>query len=155
MKNRRDLRPDAQPFDEVRLIVVPRYKTSGLSGDEWRISTAMQLYRKGQLKHEETISHNMTDAWAFLAWKATVAGENGAQYFAGEKDFCDQEGCSKKATTLAKKKFDWSRDGVKSEIPSSAYRLFCDEHKTRGNCGLDDADNNYSFIEYIGGKLNE
>lgn len=31
------LRPDAQAFDEIRIVTVPRYKQSGLSGDEWRI----------------------------------------------------------------------------------------------------------------------
>lgn len=41
-----DLRPDAQAFDEVRIVTVPRYKQSGLSGDEWRISAAIRLYRK-------------------------------------------------------------------------------------------------------------
>jgi hypothetical protein len=27
------------------------------------------------------------------------------------------------------------------------YRQFCDKHKTRGDCDLDDADHNYEQIE--------
>ena len=42
----RDLKPDAQAFDAVRITTVPRYKTSGLSGDEWRISAHVELLRK-------------------------------------------------------------------------------------------------------------
>lgn len=147
--NNRDIRPDAQGFDEVRLVTVPRYKTSGLSGDEWRISVIAEYYRKGRLITSEFIAHKMETAVNFLGYKYVVASENhpGA-YFGGEGDFCDQEGCSKIATWTAVKKFDWSRDGHKSEKPSKSYRLFCDQHKIRGDCGLDDSDSNYEFIEH-------
>lgn len=47
-KARRALRPDAQACDEIRIYTVPRYKTSGLSGDEWRISAVTEFYRKGR-----------------------------------------------------------------------------------------------------------
>jgi len=50
---RRALRPDAQAFDEVRITTVPRYKMSGLSGDEWRISGKIQLLRKGRVVAEK------------------------------------------------------------------------------------------------------
>gem|GEM_PF-6705725 len=46
MKDRYALRPDAQAFDEIRIVTVPRYKTSGLSGDEWRISAMIQFFAK-------------------------------------------------------------------------------------------------------------
>ena len=50
---RRALKPDAQAFDEVRITTVPRYKMSGLSGDEWRISGKIQLLRKGKVVAEK------------------------------------------------------------------------------------------------------
>ena len=31
--------PDDEWYDEVRIVTVPRYKTSGLSGDEWRFTS--------------------------------------------------------------------------------------------------------------------
>lgn len=145
-KPRRALRPDAQPFDEIRLKVIPRYKTSGLSGDEWRISVNMELYRKGQLKHEEGIAHDMEGAMAFLSWKAIVAGENGAQYFAGEEDWCDQEGCAEKATVTYRLKSEFCKGGHKTECDSPVIRMFCDKHKRRGDCGFEDADINYEVI---------
>lgn len=146
MNERRDIRPDAQAFDEVRFKVVPRYKESELSGDEWRISVHMECYRKGQLKHEERVAHDMESAAAFMGYKYAIASESGGQFYGGEDDFCDQESCAKKATWKARKKFDYERQsGRKSEEPSNAYRLFCDQHKVRGDCGLDDADSNYEF----------
>ena len=59
-----DMRPNAQGFDEVRLVTVPRYKTSELSGDEWRISICAEYFRNGELKFRETIAHDMEKACA-------------------------------------------------------------------------------------------
>jgi len=41
--------PDDVFYDEAKIVTVERYKTSGLSGDEWRFSYKVELYRKGQL----------------------------------------------------------------------------------------------------------
>ena len=41
-------------IDEVRIINVPRYKTSGMSGDEWRFSYCVQLMRKGTVLFERS-----------------------------------------------------------------------------------------------------
>src|SRR3989304_10108915 len=46
--------PDDEWVDEIKLEVVPRYKESELSGDEWRVSTKISIFRKGHLLHEET-----------------------------------------------------------------------------------------------------
>ena len=43
------LRPDGQAFDEIRIKTIPRYKTSGLSGNEWRYHAEVYLLRKGQI----------------------------------------------------------------------------------------------------------
>jgi len=52
------LRPDANSFDEIRIRTIPRYKTSGLSGDEWRISMVTEFLRKGKVVHETTAKNN-------------------------------------------------------------------------------------------------
>jgi len=65
MKQQRALRPDAQAFDEVRIVTVPRYKTSGMSGDEWRISATIQFMRKGRIVHERGISSVEVEAFSF------------------------------------------------------------------------------------------
>lgn len=143
---RRDIRPDAQAFDTIIIKTVPRYKESGLSGDEWRMSATTEFYRKGKLIHEE-YSSDVANAAYLVGARHIMACDNGLGYFGGIADLCDQEGCSEKASWKHEKKFDWCRDGHKSKEPSNAYRLFCDKHEGRGDCGLDDADSNYNKVK--------
>ena len=154
----RALKPDAQAFDEVRITTVPRYKTSGLSGDKWRISAKIEFFRKGQLAHEEHC-RDVETACRLLAWFHSNACDNGKGFFAGEGDQCDQEGCSAPATvTYAIKKSHCRSCGHGDQPPFTSLagdkyvRRFCDRHKTRGDCGLDDADENYEVID---GKASE
>lgn len=147
-KFNRDNRPDAQPFDEIRVKVVPRYKQSELSGDEWRISTLTQFYRKGRLIFET--GHGTMEATCGLMYadylKATEHGSGKVPpgvFYGGEGDFCDQEGCAETATVTYQKKLDYCRSGHRRELHRPTIRKFCSQHKTRGDCGLDDADANY------------
>ncbi len=142
----RALRPDAQAFDEVRIVTVPRYKQSGLSGDEWRISAQTQFWRKGVLRH--TVDHGTIEAACGCVYADFLyAVDGGHAYFAGEGTVCDQEGCQREATTTYRLKQSFCKDGHATiPFPGSSIRMFCDVHKTRGNCGLSDADRNYEVI---------
>jgi hypothetical protein len=142
-KSRRALRPDAQPFDEVRMVTVPRYKTSGLSGDEWRISVRVQFYRKGKLIFENSYS-KMEYAVRLLDRDYIQVSEGGGAFYAGEGTLCDQEGCANEATVTYHLKKEYCRSGHGEEVTNPTVRLFCDKHKTRGDCGLEDADANYT-----------
>lgn len=143
------LRPDAQGFDEVRITTVPRYKTSGLSGDEWRISGRIQLCRKGRVVHEESY-RDVETAAKYLPIVIAKAQDEGKAYYAGEENFCDQEGCSEQATRYLrlKKLMCASQGGCGQEKHKfgEQYRKFCEKHERRGDCGLDDADDNYEAI---------
>ena len=138
-----DMRPDAQGFDEIRIITVPRYKESEISGDEWRISASIQLWRKGQMVHEDG-SRNVETACMMVGAVYLRALDDAKGYFAGDGVTCDQEGCSAQATVRYLKKLNYSRDGVSSEPTRPTYRHFCSRHSTRGDCGMDDADRNYT-----------
>lgn len=144
----RDLRPDAQAFDEVRIITVPRFKESELSGDEWRISATIQLLRKGRIIYEQGF-RNVETACGFLYSVYLTAIDDGRAMFGGEDDFCDQEGCSELATITYRKKFNYCREGHRSELHNVTIRKFCDRHKHRGDCGLDDADDNYEISDRV------
>lgn len=154
----RAIRPDAQAFDEVRIITVPRYKTSGLSGDEWRTSAVIQFFRKGVLKHEASYT---TMEYAVQAlpheWLKAYC-EGGKAFFGGEGDFCDQEGCKEKAVVTYALKKQYCRTcgkdepavfpGLKGTESGKRYiRRFCLRHAKRGDCALEDADSNYEVIE--------
>ncbi len=138
----RALKPDAQAFDEVRIRTVPRWKESGLSGDEWRISATVEFWRKGKLVHE-TGMRNVETACNVLGWLHADACDNGRAYFAGEGGTCDQEGCADPATVTLRLKHRFCREGHATTPHGIEVRKFCDRHKVRGDCGLDDADVNY------------
>lgn len=154
MKYRRAAKPDAQPFDEIRLVTLPRFKTSGMSGDEWRISVAVEFYRKGRLVKREGCGSRMDYAVAMLGWYYHRAVDDGHGYYAGERDYCDQEGCSKQAVVAyrVKREFsrdnphEWSKPAGGDSLLGVPVRLFCDEHRRRGDAGFDDSDDNYEEI---------
>lgn len=139
MKARRAIRPDAQPIDEIRIVTVPRYKESYLSGDEWRISAEVQFLRKGKVietKNYSTVEY----AVAFLG--ADFHSLQGA-YYGGYGNLCDQEGCSNEAAVTKKLLKEYCKSGH-GEVPHhDVIRKFCNKHKHRGDCGLEDADANY------------
>lgn len=147
------LRPDAQAFDEIRIVTVPRYKTSGLSGDEWRISARIDFYRKGEKVHESGGLRNVETAVGFLYAEHARACDDGAAYFASVKDRCDQEGCAEQATVLYRKKLDYCASAHPTD-PCALFpdritvRQFCEKHKRRGDCSFDDADSNYERIAW-------
>ena len=147
---------DDQGYDEIRIKVNPRYKTSGLSGDEWRVSASLEMWNKGELLFQRTFMSIQTAVNA-LPWFFMVAGEPGvapddfneeAVYRAAEK--CCQPGCSNDPCSEYKIKQEYSDRGEKldaSEQRSFPYhRRFCEKHLRRGDCGLEDADDNYEII---------
>ena len=142
------LRPDAQAFDEIRITTIPRFKESELSGDEWRISGLIQLFRNGVVKYESQYQ-NVEMCAKFLSYELAKAIDEGNAYLATEGGFCDQEGCDAKATVFYQKKLNWCSSCGKSRevIVDPEYRQFCERHKERGNCGLDDSDSNYNRVE--------
>jgi hypothetical protein len=139
------IRPDAQAFDEIRIRVVPRFKESELSGSEWRISAWVEFYRKGRLRHEATF-RDIETACGFLYSELHRAIDQGKAYFASEDNICDQEGCANEATLRYSLKNRFCKDGHLTAADKRDIRQFCERHKQRGDCGLDDADTNYTIL---------
>ncbi len=137
------IRPDAQAFDEIRIVTVPRFKESGLSGDEWRIHAEAQFYRKGKLIFSEGCRNVQTACGLLYGWYVGAV-DDAKGYFAGDGITCDQEGCHEPALYRYRRVRAYCQEGHESN-PSdvSLYRHFCETHKTRGDCALDDADRNY------------
>jgi hypothetical protein len=137
------LRPDAQAFDEIRIVTVPRYKESELSGDEWRIHAEAQFYRKGKHIFSEGCRNVETACGLLYGWHVKGC-DDGKAYFAGDGMTCDQEGCHEPALIRYLKKADYCNSAHKSDVSDvSKYRHFCEKHKERGDCGFDDSDDNY------------
>lgn len=147
--------PDDSFYDDVQITVVERYKTSGLSGDEWRFSYLIELRRKGV-----TVAKRPVGSMAYAVVAAAAAVQVGFAELEMDpmwetvpwsqvpnEGFCCQPGCKEKATsTYAMKKL--FADGNTFEKPNgedgvTSVREFCRRHRRRGDCGLDDADSNY------------
>lgn len=147
------IKPDAQAFDEIRLVTIPRFKQSELSGDEWRISVNIEFYRNGIKIHETWGGHEMEAACGHLYSKLHETTDNGIGYFAGDGIHCDQEGCSNKATVLYKIKQRYcvggGKCGQKKESYGDEHRCFCEKHKHRGNSDLEDNDDNYELVKTL------
>ena len=150
------LHDDDEFVDEVRIETVPRYKTSGLSGDEWRFSAYLTFYRKGTLVYRRRFRH-MSNALAYAPWallardgwdEETAKGLNEGPdlYGLNFDDYCMNPGCKELATVEVRKLRDYSREGYFKDLTrdwEDYRRRWCDRHKKRGDCGLDDADSNY------------
>src|SRR5690349_6718653 len=84
---------DDEWFDEIRISVKPRYKTSGMSGDEWRVSALVEVFRKGVLLKDRSFSklHYAAD---FLP---AILHEMSDEGFSGNHEqferLCAQPGC--------------------------------------------------------------
>ena len=137
---------DDEWFDEVRITTVPRYKTSGLSGDEWRRSARIELLRKGKVQSTTSLTKmlyaimDLPHVWL----QAEESWNNWDEEM--KRGLCMQPGCSKPATVTYRYKAFYSRDGTCEEPQEPTYIVFCDEHKERGDCGLEDCDANYQDV---------
>lgn len=137
-------------IDEVRITTVPRYKTSGLSGDEWRFSYCVQFFRKGIQLFEQCFGR--------LEWAIDYLPSLQHDYrdhAIDTKDvdwdrFCANPGCPEDGVVEYELIDEYiPRHGIKEEKRSwrgSVRRRFCEKHATRGDCGFEDADCNYRLI---------
>lgn len=143
------LHPDDEGVDRIEMDVVPRFKTSGLSGDEWRVSGRVRFYRKGQLVGEKSMS-NIDTAVNALPWLwMTKADWCEGPLYAGERGGkCQQPGCAEPAEVTYQLKQEWSARG-EGPLPSSPFpqqRRFCSAHAVRGDAAFEDADDNYERV---------
>lgn len=144
---------DDEWIDDIHIHVTPRFKTSELSGDEWRVSAAVDFSRKGRIVKTERYS----DIGGALAYIAKYAWRGGL--FPGNLDvlgdvttdlvenYCMQPGCSELWTVEYNMVHQGcSHCGNVTEINqdwTQHHRRFCDAHKTRGDSSLDDSDRVY------------
>ncbi len=143
--------PDFESFDHIELKVVPRYKTSGLSGDEWRTSVNVKFYFKGEMVHEQHF-RDMRTALMLMprAWIVTQEPIP-ERIIKLEEVKCDQPGCPNDAISkYLVKRLTSSRGEYLHEDESKHTRYirrFCETHLCRGDCGREDSNDNYEVLE--------
>lgn len=144
---------DFEFVDAIRIRLVPRYKTSGLSGDEWRQHAQIEFLFKGQVIGETSWR---TVEYAVMALGADLLrlGDSGIpdEVIALERVKCDQPSCQNDAVGRFEIKREFGRQG-EDVVPSNYfryYRQFCKVHLRRGDCSREDCDDNYIPLDGIG-----
>lgn len=145
--------PNFEVFDRIELVVVPRFKTSELSGDEWRQSVIARCYFKGEMVHECGGWHTMRAALELLPGAlAEATCPIPMRVIAIEAETCDQPSCQAPARGRHVIKRQFSERGElldPSDIYSTAYRKFCVAHADRGDCSREDCDANYERTDGV------
>lgn len=144
--------PDDERFDQVVISIVERWKESELSGDEWRFNYMVQGWRKGEIIVTRSVGSDLNRAIAGLRGYLDTFPADGDVFdreaFERTKSKCDQPGCINEATIFFECNKLYTKQG--QEIVKQAYqrfyRQFCEMHRERGDCALDDADHNYTPI---------
>lgn len=141
-------------YDGVKLEIIPRYKQSHLSGDEWRYHVEVQFLRKGHVLKERGFG-SVEAALDFIPSMRhfSFSDADDTEYEKRKQiDFdaiCFQPGCSEKATVEYKLKKEYCQvaphDGG-HDPHFDVRRRFCVKHKTRGDCGFEDSDMNYETV---------
>jgi hypothetical protein len=142
--------PDDDYIDEIRVVIRERYKTSGLSGDEWRFHRVIQFFRKGTLLWERPFNGHTREVASFVPWMLVEAGESGALQTANMDDLCFQPGCSDPFVSEYEIIEEFGPQGQRlhpdERVSFSKRRRFCAKHLRRGDCSREDCDTNYRVI---------
>lgn len=147
--------PDAERFDKVVVEVVERWKESELSGDEWRFAHVATFYRHGQpvarRSHLSIEKVLLAAAAEFGDIKVPVKGEDDKYepWMGDLSEVCCQPGCTKPWVVLLHpvKRYDSRGQQMARPYDADDVRGFCERHRHRGDCGLDDSDFNYELVE--------
>jgi hypothetical protein len=138
--------PDDEGIDRIVIEKVPRFKESGISGDEWRTSAKVSCYRKGALVFEVTRG-DLRAAVACLPRDLLEMPDHSSVALWGyDGSVCMQPGCSDPAVVKKTIRQEFSANG-EGPLPISGgdrhARAFCAKHATRGDASREDSDSNY------------
>jgi hypothetical protein len=142
-----------EAFDRITMDVVPRYKTSGLSGDEWRTGVVTKFWFKGEVVHEDF----RTSLEAAIRYLPFVYDEQtcpiNERVIALDEERCDQPGCAEVWVARYLLKRRTASDGsylADDESATPRFRKFCRKHLRRGDCSREDSDDNLIPLDALG-----
>jgi hypothetical protein len=141
--------------DELRIVTRERYKTSGLSGDEWRFHRVLQMFRKGRMLFERPFNGDIAAVASFapLAMAEFLDGGLPSEIIGFDAELCFQPGCPNPATSTYEIIEEFGPQGQRlhpEEAFGTKYRKFCQKHLRRGDCSREDCDANYRLASGYG-----
>lgn len=151
--------PDDEFFDRVEGLMDERWKESELSGDEWRFSKLVRCYSHGV--HVATaygLSLQEAMGRAAVLWRDLIRNGDDDQWTAARTEIdrrCCQPSCEAPWVILYHPVKAYTKSGSELVRPYHDgndslgwldVRGFCEKHKYRGDCALDDAGHNYAEV---------
>lgn len=139
---------DDEYYDEIIIRTVPRWKTSGMSGDEWRTSASVTIKRKGHVILETSFNKIRSAVALLPGVLLTMFEQDDVTRLpdALEESLCYQPGCDKRAVAVYRLKSDYCEKGTAHESHTELRIAFCQTHLRRGDCGFKDSDANYEVV---------
>ena len=157
------LHPKPLPEDDgvvsVEIKRIPRWKESELSGDEWRYTLSAIItskdWDKGGTTTERISGNDFAQMTLRVANRLDELLSHGNQRnipytikAPSDLRICFQPGCARAPVNVYRIKQNWTHfphQGIKMEGPGggSFVRAFCKQHSHRGECDLEDNDDNY------------
>ena len=140
---------DDKFIDLIIIETIPRFKTSGLSGDEWRTSVRATAFRKGRLVAEKNVV-NILYAQQMMATNDWWTDDEAIPDPRMCEDLCDQPSCDQPWTVMYKRVTEGcGRCGATRQAYEGfdQFQAFCSRHAHRGDCSLSDSDTNYQAVE--------
>ena len=134
----------------MTIDLVERYKTSGLSGDEWRFNFWVRCWFKGEVVSQFTplkMQHAIMLLGSWFLEETCPLPERVVQL---DNMLCDQPGCMNVpiGRFVLKRLTSQGGDYLDPAEQFSAYfRKFCAKHVQRGTCSREDSDSNYIPID--------
>lgn len=144
--------PEWEPFDRVTVETLERYKTSGLSGDEWRFNSFVQFWFKGHPVHSYTARDVEAAFKRFFQQYDEATCPISIELSKLDDKLCDQPGCARAPIARFALKRLTADNGDyldPAEQYFTYYRKFCSKHTRRGDCSREDCDENYVAIDTI------
>jgi len=140
--------PDAERFDSVTVETVPRWKESELSGDEWRFSYVITFWRHGKAAAKCSAA-SVQEALTVAAYQWGRVKVEGEPFMGDLTEVCCQPNCTNPWVVLLHPVKRYGKSGQEKVRPygDDEVRGFCERHRHRGDCALDDADPNYVVVE--------
>ena len=144
--------PRFEMADEIRIRIVPRYKTSGMSGDEWRHHAQVEFMFKGAVVHEAGYRDIEAAVMAVGRELLTVHDRGMTDEMMALDEKCDQPSCKNDAVGRfeIRREFGPQGDDIAQSDYYRHYRKFCKVHLRRGDCSREDCDSNYIPLDGIG-----
>lgn len=157
---------DDERFDHVEITSHERWKESEMSGDEWRFSFIAHFYSHGvemMRRGGGTVEDCLISAayWFRHPRKMNEDPTVVAEWELAKAEVeqrCAQPRCAEFWTVLYHPIKEYDRSGHARGLHYDdrgkesgrgwlAVRGFCERHRYRGDCDLEDADDNYELIE--------